>query len=115
MKDFYTLGSAPTEEESVQVSPNVEYIIPMEAECRKYKEMLKKRFIHFNEVNFSIKSFLHDFGKYYEVVVIFDVNSNKANAQACAVEDHLPTTWDDEMIIDWHNLEADYLNPSLEY
>jgi len=95
MKDFLVLDSSPCDEDCVQVKSNENYIPAMRQECNRYKELLEKKFAgHLNLVQFKIKSFPHDFGTYYEVVVVFDDENEKATNIAYDIESNLPTTWE---------------------
>jgi hypothetical protein len=44
----------------------------------------------------AVKSFLHDFGDYLEVVCYFDENLPDSVEYALHCEANLPATWDDE-------------------
>ena len=48
------------------------------------------------KVRLAVKSFLHDFGDYLEVVCYFDENLPDSVEYALHCEDNLPATWDDE-------------------
>jgi hypothetical protein len=43
---------------------------------------------------FGVKSFPHDFGSYYEVVIHFDDDYDEAADFAYEVERNLPETWE---------------------
>jgi hypothetical protein len=99
MFDYLTIGSSPIEEDCVQVNPNVNYIPAMKEECSRFKKLLEEKFpIPENlvgKVYFQIKSFPHDFGTYYEVVVMYDDKNSDAEEFAVNVENNTPLKWND--------------------
>lgn len=96
MRDYMELGSAPADEECVQVAEGVDYSGPMRAECKRYVALLDQVMPEPPGCcYFGVKSFDHDFGRYYEVVIWFDEDDDDEAAYACAVENHLPMLWSD--------------------
>lgn len=98
MIDYFELGSSPVMEDCVQVDKNKpEYLEQMHAECLRYLELLKTIFpipdSISNDVSFKVKSFSHDFGPYYEVVLLYRDTINEACAFAIHVESNLPEYW----------------------
>lgn len=102
MRDYLTLGSAPVEENCVQVEPTGNYIQPMKEECKKYKELLEKLFHIPEELRhntyFTVKRFDHDFGGYYEVCIVYDDSSEESTDIAFSVENNLPNVWNQEEV-----------------
>ena len=100
MLDYIVLGSTPSSEICTQVSKTNEYLLEMREECRRYKKMLENRFPIPEGLNtfFSIKRFDHDFGTYYEVVIVFDDKNETSSRFAFFVEDNLPDSWEDKEI-----------------
>ena len=98
MYDFLELGPSPSDESCVQVSKG-EYEDQMKDECHRYRQMLQKRF-PFAEHMFRVRAFPHDYGRYYEVVILFWSSSEEENKIAWFVEDNLPATWDDDTIFE---------------
>jgi len=98
---FFYLGSAPIEENCVQVNPDENYISKMKNECNRYLSLLKKiRPIpeHLkNYVQYKIKEERHDFGIYYEVIILFDEENKEAQNFAFFVEDNIPLYWKEEI------------------
>jgi hypothetical protein len=95
MRSYLELGSAPCYEECVQVSNKNDYIFAMKEECKRYKTQLEKRFQDIPDgCQFGIKSFYHDFGTYYEVVIYFDNDIDNQVNFAFDVENNLPEKWD---------------------
>ena len=99
MKEYLTLGSAPTDEDCVQVSDREPYIEAMTAECRRYKSLLQRLYPIPEGVNaeYIIKRFSHDFGGYKEVCITFDDEDETASEFAYNVENNLPEVWEDEI------------------
>jgi len=98
--DYIELGSAPYEEDCVQVSRTKDYIEDMSKECKQYKEMLMKRFPIPDAIHawFNIKGFEHDYGTYYEVVIKYN---EEASDFANFVENNLPATWNDKEVLEF--------------
>lgn len=96
--DYLNLGSSPYEEDCIQVSQYIDYIIPMKQECNRFKELLENKFpIPQNligQVYFKIKTYHHDFGDYSEVAIIFNDNIDEAIQFVYNVESNLPATWE---------------------
>lgn len=100
MEDYFELGSSPNGEDCVQVDSTKDYYLEMKEELNRYKEMLQNIFPMPEDLGcyFKIKWFPHDFGKYGEVVIMFDGDDQNEIDFACFVEDNLPETWDDDEI-----------------
>lgn len=104
MKDYLTLGPTPCEEDCQQVGTDSYDSVKAREELVRYKEMLISRFPNAPEYSrFGIKSFPHDFGSYSEVVVYFDDSEYAKDSQEYAyfVESNLPSTWNDNQVLDW--------------
>lgn len=101
--DYIEIGGSPSGEDCVQVSRHSDYLPAMRAECKRFKEMLEKRFpvpsSLEGKVWFSIKSNPHDFGSYLEVVVKYDMEDEQASEFALFVESNTPETWSDEKVL----------------
>lgn len=93
--EYLELGSAPTEEECVQVSDKVDYIPAMREELIRYRKLLEKMF---PSCYFSIMWFDHDFGRYGEVVVRFNPDNEEEVHYAYNVEHNLPKYWEKENV-----------------
>lgn len=94
MMDCFELGSAPWDEECVQVITGKDYHQEMREECMRFGRAIEKKFPPPNDNAFlTIKSFAHDFGTYYEVCVRFDDRDADAVEYAYMLEDSLPGTW----------------------
>lgn len=96
MRETIELGSTPYEEDCFQVGEDSQEDI--RAECQHYVNYLRVLFpIPDNLKNttfFRVKSYQHDFGVYYEAVISFDTNDEKAWTFALSVENNLPAHWD---------------------
>jgi len=95
MIDYIYLGSTPGDEDCVQVSSKGGYLPAMRRECAVYLHQLQRAF---PDVHFKVKRFDHDFGLYYEVVAIFNVEDEGAEQAAYRVDDEVPTNWDEEAL-----------------
>ncbi len=84
--DYLTLGPVPSDESCEQVGPNYD-AEHARAECNAYKHQLQR---NWPQLSFFVKSFPHDFGSYMEVCVSDNC------AEAFAVGNSLPATWDDK-------------------
>jgi len=95
MEEYLELGSAPADENCVQVETGKDYVPAMLAECKRYKELLRKLFPDKpDDCRFAIKSFPHDFGTYYEVVIFYNPKIEKSANFAFSVESNLPAKWE---------------------
>jgi hypothetical protein len=94
MRDYFTLGSTPYEEDCAQVGTEG-YYERAKAECKRYIELLRKIFGNEPDgARLAIKSFPHDFGTYYEVVCWFDTGLKESVEYAEKCEDEGPGTWE---------------------
>ena len=93
--DYCSIGCAPAYERCAQLG-NDGYPIRARRECRALIGQLVR--LHGEPpagVRLAIKSCLHDFGTYYEVVCYFDPHDPEAESYAFACEDGLPEYWDE--------------------
>ena len=96
MENYLVLAPAPIEEDCVSVGEE-DYMPRARAECQRFIALLRKKFGPEPEgARLAIKSFLHDFGNYLEVICYFDETLPESAAYALYCEDNLPATWDDE-------------------
>ena len=95
MRDYIEIGSAPAEEECVQVNKEGNYHKAMREECLRFIELLRRTFGPEPEgARLSVKSNPHDFGTYYEVVCYFEERDEAARKYAFRCESETPATWD---------------------
>ena len=109
MLDHLTLGPTPTDERCADIGAD-DYFEKSKEECRRYKELLEKRFPWENQLGiayFHTKSFEHDFGTYREVVVMYDDKDPLATDFALHCEWNLPSRWSDNKVLPF--------NPDLEH
>jgi hypothetical protein len=105
MRDFVYIGTAPVEEDCVQVDKNADYLIPMKKECESYIELLTRKFGEPPcNAHYGIKRENHDFGAYYEVVVWFDDENEDEVNFAFFVEGNQPRTWDDDAYVSYKDV-----------
>lgn len=109
--DYLEIGSSPYEEDCVQVG-SPDYESKAKEECRRFKRQLEYQFENYawsyenadgievsvvgipKGASFVIKGFPHDFGRYYEVVVKYETDNEKAEQFAYIVEGNTPAKWE---------------------
>lgn len=95
MIDCIELGTAPYDESCVQVGSE-DYREKALVEAKRFKKLLIKKFGEPPEgAYFVIKSYPHDFGNYYELVIKFDETIEAAINYAFLVDNNLPSNWND--------------------
>jgi hypothetical protein len=93
--DYIALGPTPSDEDCIQVGAE-DYGPKSMRECQAWQNQLERVFPNLPDgCSFSVKSFLHDFGSYREVVLRFD--ETKPNCLTCIshIDSNLPTSWDE--------------------
>lgn len=93
--DYVSIGSTPAGEECAQVGSD-NYSHQARIEGKIFIQQLKRQFGEHPNAYFKLKSFPHDFGSYYEVVVVFNDDNEEACNFAYNVEANTPEFWDDE-------------------
>ena len=94
MRDYLVIGSAPHEEDCVQVG-DPHYYRKMLVECLRFIELLRTMFGPEPEgAELRIKAFEHDFGTYHEVVCWYDTMFPASFAYAQRCEEEMPDTWE---------------------
>lgn len=101
MRDYLNIGSTPYDEPCVQVgSPH--YHKWGRKECSAFatqcSSLLSSEFGDDTVVSCSVKSFLHDFGTYHEVVVWYNPDNEDSTNQAFWLEENCPANWDQEAL-----------------
>lgn len=92
MEAFY-IGPVPCDEDCAQIGVTEGASRLNRIECAAYIEALRKVYgPEPDHAHYSIKGESHDFGRYYEVAIYFDVNNEEAIAYASRVECGL-STW----------------------
>lgn len=92
--EILELGPCPSEENCAQVGDK-NYHEKAAEECRRYIDLIRK--LHGQEpegARLYKKSFYHELGTYYEVVVSYCPDNKEAEEYAWKVEEDLPDTWD---------------------
>lgn len=93
-KDFMYLGTAPYEEECVQVESGKDYLPAMREECNRFINLLRDTFGKEPEgARLAIRSEMHDFGSYLEVVCWFDEDIPESVEYAYNIEGNTPARW----------------------
>ena len=95
MREYFAIGQTPSEEDCAQVG-QPDYREKALAECRRYIELIRATLgLEPEGAELAIKSFPHDFGTYYEVVIWFEPDDAAAVAYATRCDDDAPRTWDE--------------------
>lgn len=90
---YLTLGSSPYEEDCAQVGSD-NYRARALKECKRYLKQIEKVKPPPEGASLSVRSFPHDFGSYYEVVVNYEEGSEVALGYAFDLEDSCPARWE---------------------
>ena len=94
MRHYFSLGQTPSAEDCAQVG-QPDYRRKALAECERYIALIRETLGPEPEgAELTVKSFPHDFGTYYEVVIWFEPDAPAAVAYAERCEDDAPSTWD---------------------
>jgi hypothetical protein len=95
-RDHLYIGSAPYDEDCAQLGTN-DYKKRCKLELTEFKRQLIDKFGPPPAgVELKVKGQPHDFGTYYELVVVFDDENETASDYAFDLEDHGIETWDEE-------------------
>lgn len=92
MRDFLYIGSSPVEETCVGIDAGSHAQVE---ECKRFIEVIRK--VHGPEpegAQLKVKSNLHDFGTYYEVICWYDDKFPDSVDYAFKVEAETPLTWE---------------------
>lgn len=99
MTDYLEIGTAPADENCVQVG-EPDYANRALQECQRFVALLEKKFPvycaeKYETINprFVVKKFPHDFGNYFQVCIEWD--DKDGEDFAFWVEENLPETWED--------------------
>jgi hypothetical protein len=96
MRDFIEIGSSPAEEDCVQVSRTKPYTTEMIAECKRFRDLIRKKLGAEPEgAELVIKAFLHNFSTYYLVVCYYDSDLPKSYKYALDCEAKAPSRWEE--------------------
>ena len=95
MTETMELGPTPSGESCLQLGAPDYSPEGAKQECRKYVKFLEARFPEAPDFrcSFKIKGFPHDFGTYYEVIIVFNDEDERASAFAYFVEANIPEYW----------------------
>lgn len=96
MLNYESLGPTPAGEDCIQIG-DANYSNKAGSECSRYRDLLKLKFPEAGKYgcSFHRKSFKHEFGTYYEIVVQFDDSRGEALEYAYFVEANIPEFWGD--------------------
>ncbi len=100
MRDYYSLGSTPYEEDCASVGSD-DYHKRARAECRAFIAQLERTFgTPPDGCRFVVRNCPHDFGSYLDVEVVFDGNDERAAEYAIRCENDAPARWDEQARIE---------------
>ena len=93
--ETFEIGSSPYGEDCAQLGTD-DYTRRARAECTAFVNQLRR---HFGEeppaARLRVKGFPHDFGTYYEAVIVYDCEDEAAANYADRVMGSGPEKWDD--------------------
>lgn len=93
--DYINIGSAPFDEDCVQVG-DADYYRKSRIESKAFIHAIRKKLgPEPDRAMLRIKEFPHDFGSYIEVVCLYDENDEEATAYAMKCESESPATWEE--------------------
>jgi len=93
MEDYINIGSGPADEDCAQLGSEG-YYEQAKLECSLLKEvMIKELGVPPPGARLAVKGFNHDFGRYYELVCIYNDESPEARNYAFQCEANLPMEW----------------------
>lgn len=97
-REYIEVGSGPCDSPVAQVGSST-YSTRAYAECRLWIDQLRRTFgPEPLGAHLSVKSFPHDFGRYYEVVCYYDPDSPEERTYAMRCEGEAPERWDNDAI-----------------
>ena len=100
MRDYLSIGPSPCDEDCVQLGTEG-YYERAKDECKRFIKLIRKVCGPEPEGStamLGIKSNMHDFGDYLDVVCYFDDQDELGMKYAFHVEGNTPETWDDDDI-----------------
>lgn len=97
-REYISIGSTPCGEDCAQVG-TPDYAQRAKVEGIAFINQLKRMFGEPpGEADIRLKSFPHDFGTYYEVVIYYNPNSETEVEYAYNIEGNTPEEWDDKAL-----------------
>lgn len=101
MIDYMEIGPVPFSESCAQLG-DIDFVRQAKREMKAFINQLKREFSDWEEKNveFVIRWFNHDFGRYGEVCVFYDTNDENATDFAFHVEANIPEYWDNDASIE---------------
>jgi len=87
MRDYLMVGPSPSEEDCAQLG-QPDYSRRALAECRRFMDQIERHYPvpEHSDAYLTIKRESHDFGTYYEVACVYDMNDQAACNWAFDVE-----------------------------
>lgn len=101
MYDYYALDTVPYEETPIQAPYGNKHEEAYQ-EAERFAKMLTERFINLPfGVKFVVKSHPYDTFYYYSVSVRYDPDMLADNEALAFIENNIPATWGDTMVLDF--------------
>jgi len=98
MKDYIELGTTPCSENCVGIGSD-DYRKQSKIEANTFAKQLIRNFGQGTLNNyFEFKSFPHDFGTYFELVIHYNDEDEESLEYALKLEGNLPEVWDEKSI-----------------
>lgn len=95
MIDTFEIGPTPAGEPCAQVGTE-NYHEVARAECSRFRDLIREKLGKEPDgCKLLIKEFPHDLGSYYEVVVSYETENERAVDYAMMVEAEAPVRWED--------------------
>lgn len=108
MRDCISIGPSPCGESCAQLGKDPDYSKKAKAECIRFVEAIRKKLGDEPEGAYLVvKGFDHDFGRYYEVCVVFDNEKQGAVEYAYLCESKAPATCEDTVPVDRAKLPSE--------
>jgi hypothetical protein len=84
--NYISIGSTPHDEPPCAQIGDPDYDQKARAECKRFLEQIGRHYPEPAGGYLKIKGFSHDFGKYYEVVAVFNDCDEEATLWALSIE-----------------------------
>ena len=86
-RETLSIGATPYGEDCAQVgSTDYDYATRARVECKAFMQQIAKHYPEPDNGYLKIKANSHDFGTYYEVNAVYDMDDNEAYVWALSVE-----------------------------
>ena len=99
MTEILYIGASPSNEDCAQVSTHRDYMPQMRAELYAYQRQLERTYPPPKSAEYRIKWENHEFGRYGEVVAVFDPN-DPYEVEWALMSEYGCEDWDDKALED---------------